>query len=228
MDMTVRRIEVGTASGADPWRPVRFDTDRGPIDAHWYPAETDPAASACGGIVWVGGVGDGLDTPARGLYPRLAADLATRGVHSLRIRFRTPTHLPEAVRDTVAGLRFLSERAGPALGVVGHSMGGAVAIQAAAAEPGVVAAATLATQGYGAGQADRLGPRCALLLIHGMEDDILPPSCSQYVHGLARDPKRLVLLPGAGHALDEAAEVVEREILDFLLARLDGTGPRVE
>jgi fermentation-respiration switch protein FrsA (DUF1100 family) len=38
-----------------------------------------------------------------------------------------------------------------------------------------------------------------LLIIHGMKDEILPYTYSQQIMQLASDPKRLVLLPNAGH-----------------------------
>ena len=79
---------------------------------------------------------------------------------------------------------------------------------------------TLATQSYGAGPAAELGPRCALLLIHGRRDTVLPAEVSRMVFDLAAEPKRLVLLAGAGHGLDEAAPEVERLVRDWLTAHL--------
>jgi pimeloyl-ACP methyl ester carboxylesterase len=106
------------------------------------------------------------------------------------------------------------------MGFVGHSFGGAVVIRAAAAAERVRAVVTLATQSYGAGLAAELGPRCALLLIHGTRDTVLPSDASRLVFDLAEEPKRLVILPGAGHGLDEAAPEVERLVRDWLQARL--------
>jgi pimeloyl-ACP methyl ester carboxylesterase len=44
----------------------------------------------------------------------------------------------------------------------------------------------------------RLGPRTALLLLHARGDEQIPYTVSQELHERARDPKRLLLLPG-GH-----------------------------
>jgi len=196
------------------YRTVSLPAAAGAVEARHYPAE-----GATRGAVWVGGVGGGFDTPARGLYPRLCEDLATHGVQSLRVRFRVPNKLDEAVADVLAGLDFLESQGVTRAAVIGHSFGGAVALQAAAARPELVrTVVTLATQGFGADVAHDLS--IPLLLIHGEADETLAPECSLYVHRIAPEPKKLVLMPGAGHCLDETAEAVCREVRDWLAERL--------
>ena len=200
------------------YRTINLEASRGPVETRFY-----PAAGATRGAVWVGGVGGGFDTPARGLYPRLCEDLTRHGIQSLRVRFRHPTKLVEAVADALAGLDFLATQGVGAVAVIGHSFGGAVALQAAAARPEMVrTVVTLATQGFGADVAHDL--RIPLLLIHGEADAVLAPQCSMYVHRIAPEPKKLALMPGASHGLDETAEAVCREVSDWLKARL-GTVP---
>lgn len=214
--MSPLRPSPGASEAAATFRDVVLETGQGPASGRHYAA---PASRA--GVVLVGGVGGGWDTPASGLYPRLCEELAGDGVAScLRVRFRHSTVLQEAVLDALAGLRFLLEEGAEAVAVAGHSFGGAVAIQAAALEPRAVACVTLATQSYGAAPAATLGPRCALLLLHGTEDEVLPAACSVDVHRRAQEPKALHLFPGAGHGLDEAAEEVHAEVARFLRERL--------
>jgi pimeloyl-ACP methyl ester carboxylesterase len=62
-------------------------------------------------------------------------------------------------------------------------------------------------------------------LIHGREDEILPPVCSRQVHALAHAPKALHLLTG-GHGLDESAAEVERLVRDWLSCHLAEDGPQ--
>lgn len=193
---------AGVARAA--FRELVLSTPHGDVSARYY-----PAPGARHGILLVGGVGGGWDTPAQGLYPRLCEAYSGDGSAAcLRVRFRHPGALEECVVDVLAGLRFLRDEGVEAAGLVGHSFGGAVVVQAAALAGDVVAAVTLATQGYGCGPAAALGPRCALLLVHGGADEVLPPACSAQVHRSAKDPKALVLYPGAGHGLDEVAEAV--------------------
>lgn len=199
---------------AEGIRPVTLETDRGPVQSRYYAVPGGELA-----VLWVGGVGGGFDSPARGLYPRLAADLTADGVASLRLRFRDPRDLEEAVYDVLCGLSFLGRQGIHHVALVGHSFGGAVVIQAAASNRGAVCTVvTLATQGYGTDPVGDLS--CPILLVHGEADEILPASCSIHVHRKARDPKKLVLVPGTGHALEEASEAVCREVRDWLKAYL--------
>ncbi|MGB8024651.1 MAG: hypothetical protein WCF06_10075, partial [Nitrososphaeraceae archaeon] len=70
------------------------------------------------------------------------------------------------------------------VGFVGHSLGGSVVIEAAAAVPNIIrTVVTLSTQKYGAvDTVSQLRQCCSILLIHGTDDDILWPSCSSCVY----------------------------------------------
>src|SRR5688500_11226186 len=99
----------------------------------------------------VGGGDGGLDGPAR-LYPDLADDLSLACIAALRLDFRVhsfPGDLDEAVHDVRVGIRFLEIEGHERVGLLGHSFGGAVVIESAVLELGVIAVATLATQTAG-------------------------------------------------------------------------------
>lgn len=209
---------------SEGYREVTLATSFGHVAGRYYPAAGRPEGAARGAI-WVGGVGCGWDTPARGLYPRLCRALQGENIASLRIRYRNPTALAEAVRDVEAGIRFLAGEGIERIALTGHSFGGAVVIAAAARSPMVRAVVALATQSHGADAAARLGPRCALLLIHGRADEILPPVCSRQVHAIAHAPKALHLVPG-GHVLDEAAAEVEALVRDWITRHLAEDAPQ--
>lgn len=191
-------------------------TSRGPVPLRHYPAD-----GAAGAVVYVGGVGGGWDTPARGLYPRLCEELAGEGIAGARVRFRHPTVLDEAVVDVLAAAWFLEAEEGiGTLALVGHSFGGAVAIRAAVALERVRTVVTLATQAYGADAVGSLAPRCSILLLHGTADEVLSAANSQHVHDRAGAPKELVVYPAAGHGLDEVAADVHADVRAWLLAAL--------
>ena len=61
---------------------------------------------------------------------------------------------------------------------------------------------------------------CAVLLLHGKADAVLPPQSSEFVFQMAHEPRRLVLYDGAGHGLDEAAGEVEAVLRAWLRERL--------
>lgn len=201
------------------FRPVELDTPRGAVALQWYDVPAARVAAA-----FVGGVGGGFDTPARDLYPLLCRELAASGIAALRVRFRDPADLSEATYDLLAGLAFLEHHGAVVLGVVGHSMGGAVAIQAAAQDPLVRTVVTLSTQGYGAEPVADFPAERSILLLHGADDAVLPPLASERVYALAHGPKRLKVLPGAGHVLDEVAVEVHADVREWLLERLSDEG----
>jgi pimeloyl-ACP methyl ester carboxylesterase len=210
----LRRVAAAGEQRERSYQVVALEAAQGLVQARYWPAPAAPlpsagtGRSARAGVVWLGGPGGGWDSPARGLYPALAEALQREGVASVRVRYRRRGDLAACAQDAVEGVRFLRQQGCPAVALVGHSFGGAVAVQAAAREPRVRSVVTLATQGLGTDPVVRLGPDCALLAVHGTADTRLPPACSARLWEDAHDPKRLVLFDGAGHGLDEVAPEV--------------------
>lgn len=193
---------------------LRLDTDHGPVAARRYLPARRPTA----GVVMVGGVGGGFDTPARDLYPRLAEEMAADGVAALRVRFRDPRRLDDAVADVLAGTHELRGHGVEHIALIGHSFGGAVVIAAAAQAPDVVAVVTLSTQSYGTEAVAEL--RCPILLVHGTADAVLPHQASEHVARRAGGPTDVVLLDGIGHDLIEFEGLVHATVRDWLVERL--------
>jgi len=59
-----------------------------------------------------------------------------------------------------------------------------------------------------------------LLLIHGDRDVIVPSHHSQRLFDLAREPKELWIVPGAGHTQSLHDEAVRNRLTDYLLRRV--------
>jgi len=176
------------------------------------------------GVVLVGGVGGGWDSPARGLYHSLSIRLSRElGICSLRIRFRHSTDLDSSVKDVLAGIEFLTKWEKVAsIGLVGHSFGGAVVISSAAlVDDAVRTIVTLSTQSYGTEDISKLQEgQCTVLLIHGNKDDVLSPYCSLYVHKKAKVPKQVIIYDNAGHSLDEVADKVHQKVYEWIIRNL--------
>jgi fermentation-respiration switch protein FrsA (DUF1100 family) len=216
LEMLVESFGVGAEH--DGYLPVTLVTSRGPIACRYYPSE-----GATRGAVWVPGAVGGWHTPANNLYPDLAAELAAESIASLWIRYRVPAHLEECALDVLAGLAFLENAGVRTAALTGHSFGGAVVIQAGAQSETVCTVVTLATQGHGADAASELGPRCSILLLHGLADQVLPPGSSKYAYDIAKQPKQLVLFEGAHHNLDEVGGDVRRIVRDWILDAFSST-----
>lgn len=211
------RLEKVALDPATPegWQPVGLTTSHGLVHGRYTGVfETDKA------VVMVGDASGGFGSPALGLYDRLARELPGLGIATLHIRFRQSTNLEESVHDVLAGLLFLQERGIVSNALVGHAFGGAVVIRAAATSPSVHGVVSLATQTYGTAYAARLGDRCPVLLIHGLNDEVLPPAASATVYDLIPEAKELELVENAGHGLDEAAQDVYERLIAWLPQRL--------
>lgn len=167
-------------------------------------------------VVCVGGAMGGLLGPDSGVYHRLGRDLDHHQIGVLRLSYRQPNDLESCVHDTLAVIELAAMNGTERFMLLGHSFGGAVAIQAAAclpkeSIPGVV---TFATQSGGCEPAEQLGDR-DLLFFHGTNDQILPHQSSEMVRMLAGTGE-IVLLDGADHLLAPAGD----EVLERLLTHI--------
>ena len=224
IEVDATKVEVPQATArlvpqpGEAYDLVEIETDRGTTACHYYEAK-----GARNGVVMVGGTGGGFDSPAGGLYPRLAQDLPNHRISALRVRYRDPNDLVESTVDTILGMRYLESLGVPAVGLVGHSLGGAVVIQAAANDPKVRAVVVISTQAAGTEPVTRLPEGTAILMIHGDADTVTSPRSSEEAYRRAREPRRLIIYEGAGHSLDEAAGSLFVEVKAWLLKHLPGT-----
>jgi pimeloyl-ACP methyl ester carboxylesterase len=200
---------------------VEVYTMRGLLTLLWHgPRDTPRVVITCGG-----GMGSLLG-PAGAIYHDLGTQFAADDIATIRVGYRRPNHLPDCVHDLAAAGDLAVQGGAKSVVTVGHSFGGAVAIQAAIAfgalARGVV---TLATQSAGCEDASQLGA-IPLLLCHGERDEILPPQTSEVVRALAGQGE-IVLYPNAGHLLEEARDELRELLVRWIPERL-GTEPGSE
>ena len=189
---------------------LEIETTHGTIPGALHPCE---GKSGC--AIFIGGAaGGGGDGPAGGVYLRLGRELVAEGVTSLRVGYRDPGEFNECVLDTLAACSFLKGIGAERAVIVGHSFGGAVAIKAGGLAPLATAVAALSSQRFGTAEVGSLGK--PLLLVHGSADSVLLPRASEDIFERAGEPKRLVILEGAGHGLSEAADEVHSLLRDFI------------
>ena len=171
------------------------------------------------GVIWVCGARGGFGGPGPGTYARLAEELRSGGITSLRLDYREPNALTSCVMDLLAGVNYLKGEGYQPVVIVGHSFGGAVVIAAGAHSDHVKGIVSLSPQTYGADRAGQLSPR-PLLLVHGKSDTRLPYTCALQIYNLALEPKELVLYEGAEHRLEECREDLEQLLRDWIPATL--------
>jgi fermentation-respiration switch protein FrsA (DUF1100 family) len=204
-------LGVESAAEIDGAQHLTINTTRGPIPMIFHPTAEPNRAALC-----VSGAIGGVDGPSK-LYPRLGRELPSAGIAIARIDYRTPNEFSECMLDALAGLSFLRAIHHERAALIGHSFGGAVAINAGTLAPTVTTVVALSSQLAGAHVVAELAPR-PLLLVHGTADTILPHESSEAIYQRAREPKTLRLLAGADHRFtgfgDELYQTVSGWLLD--------------
>ncbi len=208
--LTLRITGVERGDEVAGARKVTIATTRGSIALVLHSAPEKGRAVLC-----VSGAIGGFDGPSM-LYPRLGLEMPKRGLTIARLDYRAPNEFGECLIDAMAALAFLGGIGHQRVALIGHSFGGAVAINAGTLSPVVTTVVALSSQLAGAHVVGELAPK-PLLLIHGEADTILSHESSQALYDRAREPKTLKLLPGVGHGLAHG-EVFEL-VSDWLLQK---------
>jgi alpha/beta superfamily hydrolase len=192
---------------------LTIDTTRGPIPTIFHPAAQPDRAALC-----VSGAIGGVDGPSK-LYPRLGLELPKAGIAIARIDYRAPNEFGECMLDAMAGLSFLRGMRYQRSALIGHSFGGAVAINAGTLSPLVTTVIALSSQLAGAHVVAELAPR-SLLLVHGTADAILPHQSSEAIYERAREPKSLKLFSDADHSFSEFGDELYNTVSDWLIEKV--------
>jgi pimeloyl-ACP methyl ester carboxylesterase len=210
-EYSLELTQVQRLQTVDGVEKLLLTTNNGQIEARFHQSPVEEAV-----VIWVGGSGGGLDGPARGMYPRLAQQLSTYQIASLRLHYRYPNELLSCVMDTLLGIEYLRLRNYNRVILVGHSFGGAVVISAGAMSKAVAGVVAMSSQTHGTDLVEEVSPR-PLLLIHGTADEILPDACSKNIYSRALEPKKLLLYEGCRHGLDQCLTQVDQDLLNWIL-----------
>jgi hypothetical protein len=198
--------EVSVTDGLDH---VELFTLQGLLTILWHGRSGSTDA-----ILMLGGAMGGLLGPAGGLYQELGSSFTDEDITSLRVSYRVPNDLDRSVHDAIAAAELAARDGAERFVLLGHSFGGAVAVQAAIAlgelAAGVV---TFATQSAGCENAELLGD-VPIRLYHGDRDELLPLMASQVVATITGGD--LVELAGTGHLMTEAGDQLRAEVPPFI------------
>jgi pimeloyl-ACP methyl ester carboxylesterase len=183
-------------------RLVEIYTMEGLLQIMWH---GDPDATDV--VLMCGGAMGGMLGPGRSLYLELGLEMAAEGRAAMAVNYRKAGDLTRSLLDTCAAADLALRNGAQRFVILGHSFGGAVAIQAAstfaAHTAGVI---TYATQSAGCEEAARIGDT-PLLLLHGERDSILGPENSMMVQSLAGTGE-VRTFPDTDHLMAEAAEEI--------------------
>lgn len=188
-------------------------TPEGILSLYWHgPFDAEEVVVCCSGAA------GGVIGPGHGLWHELGVALVEQGIGTIRFGYRNVQNPNMCLLDAAAVLELAASEGARRAVTLGHSFGGAVAVRVAAAIPSlVVGVGTYATQSGGCEVAGRFSQR-PMILFHGGDDKTIPVSSSAIVAGF-HGRGELVLLKGAGHGLEEAAD----ELLDKSLAWIPKT-----
>ena len=183
----------------DDLRHIEVYTMDGLLSLFWHgPAEAHNVVLACGGAM------GGVLGPADALYQDLGVELAQSEIGSIRVGYRVPNDTAKCVHDLVAAADLATRSGARRFITMGHSFGGAPALQVAVIlEEHCAGVVTLATQSAGCEPAEDLATRVPMILFHGDKDEILPLQASELVRMVVGGGE-FVPLPGVGHLLTEA------------------------
>ena len=199
---------------SDTSRLVEIYTMEGLLQILWHgePGATDV-------VLMCGGAMGGMLGPGRSLYLELGRSLAAEGRAAMAVGYRRPGDLPRCLLDTCAAADLALRNGAERFVVLGHSFGGAVAIQAAstftAHTAGVI---TYATQSAGCEDAARTRG-VPLLLLHGERDSLLGPENSMMVQSLAGHGE-VRTYPDTDHLMAEAADEIAELTQTWVRERL--------
>jgi len=196
---------------------VELYTMKGLLTLLWHgPRDAHDVVLLCGGAM------GGLLGPADGLYADLGEQFTDAGIGSIRISYRTPNNLARCVADVTAAADIAARVGARRFVVVGHSFGGAVAINAAIALGGHAAGVvTLATQSAGCEPAHLL--EAPILLLHGDADELLPPEASNVVRMLVGHGD-VEILPGDNHLLRHSNRYLRDRLGEWIPLRFRPAG----
>ena len=198
--------------------PLIIESERGNISCIWQAAEINELHTAA---LLIGGADGGFMGPSD-IYETLSELFIPLQIGVLRVDYRIhefPNDVEQGVYDADQAAEWLISRGYEKILIVGHSFGGAVAIEAAVQNSNIRGVVGLASQTAGAMNVASLVDT-PVLLIHGDADTRLPVSCSIMLYEMTSTPCQLAILEGGTHSLRQVSEAATELIFDFVKSHI--------
>ena len=198
--------------------PLIIESERGNISCIWQAAEINNLHTA---VLFIGGADGGFMGPSD-IYETLSELFIPLQIGVLRVDYRIhqfPNDVEQGVYDAQQAAKWLASRDYEKILIVGHSFGGAVAIEAAAQNTNIHGVVGIASQTAGAMNIASLVDT-PVLLIHGDSDTRLPVTCSIILYEMTSTPCQLAILEGGTHSLRQVSEAAINLIFDFVKSQI--------
>ena len=192
-------------------RHIEVYTMDGLLSLFWHGRpEAEHVVIACGGAM------GGVLGPADALYQDLGVAFTDMGIGLIRVGYRAPNDTEKCVHDLAAAADLATRSGAQRFITMGHSFGGAPALQAAVIlQEHCAGVVTLATQSAGCEPAEDLAAQTPVILFHGDKDEILPLQASEMVR-MVIGGGELVPLAGVGHLLAEAGQEIRGRLMEWI------------
>ena len=198
--------------------PLIIESERGNISCIWQAAEINNLHTA---VLFIGGADGGFMGPSD-IYETLSELFIPLQIGVLRVDYRIhqfPNDVEQGVYDTQQAAKWLVSGGYEKILIVGHSFGGAVAIETAVQNINIQGVVGLASQTAGAMNIASLVDT-PILLIHGDADTRLPVSCSIMLYEITTTPCQLAILEGGTHSLRQVSKEATDLIFDFVKSQI--------
>jgi fermentation-respiration switch protein FrsA (DUF1100 family) len=190
------------------FRPAVLTTTGGIVETRWYEA---PGATSA--LILLGDRAGGFDSPANGLYEKLALHYQEQGAGALLVQYRKAHDPVQVGLDGLIAAYLMQRLEISRVVLVAWGIGAVGAIQAVHQFKTVAGVALIAPRAVARTDVDFDRP---LLLLHGTGDREAPTQTSRDLLAKAAGPKQIKYFPDAGHDLSEVAEAAEAELRTWI------------